>query len=196
MKEAPKTQDVEQTKESGSLQSAVDALVIPHGGYRVIYADPPWPIKWNRSAGIRTKQLEYMTMPIAEMCQMNVKGMADKDGCTLFMWTTNGFLPEAMALTKVWGFHYEMLYTWCKNNAMGGHPRNATEHMIIATIGTPKRGDRHDAMTLNWGQFQKGRHSEKPDEVRKVIESITESPRIELFARSNHDGWDAWGNEV
>jgi N6-adenosine-specific RNA methylase IME4 len=164
--------------------------------YQVIYADPPWPIKWNRSAGIRTKQLEYPTMPIAEMCQLNVKDLADKDGCTLFMWTTNGFLPEALALTKVWGFHYEMLYTWCKNNAMGGHPRNATEHMIIATIGSPKRGHRHMPMTLNWGQYPKSKHSEKPDEVREMIERITNGNRVELFARKYTDGWDVWGNEV
>jgi len=38
MKEAPKTQDVEQTKESGSLQSAVDALVSP----RLCYIDGCW----------------------------------------------------------------------------------------------------------------------------------------------------------
>jgi len=164
--------------------------------YQVIYADPPWPIKWNRSKGIRTKQLEYQTMPIAEMCALNVKGIADPDGCSLFLWTTNGFLPEAMAMVKIWGFHYEMLYTWCKNNAMGGHPRNATEHMIIATLGTPKRGHRNMPMTLNWGQYAKGRHSAKPNEVRSMIERITEGTRIEMFARNETIGWDVWGNEV
>ena len=191
-------EETESVKSEASDASAgrLDRFVIPGTGYKVIYADPPWPIKWNRSAGIRTKQLEYRTMPIAEMCQLNVKQLANPDGCTLFMWTTNGFLKEGLAMVDVWGFHYEMLFTWCKNNAMGGHPRNATEHMIIATIGTPKRGDRHDPMTLNWGRYDKGRHSAKPAEVRAIIEKITEGPRIELFARENTDGWDVWGNEV
>jgi N6-adenosine-specific RNA methylase IME4 len=164
--------------------------------YDVIYADPPWPIKWNRSPGIRTRQLDYQTMPIAEMCMLDIKSLANPDGCTLFMWTTNGFLPEAMALTKVWGFHYEMLFTWCKNNGMGGHPRNATEHMIIATLGTPTRGHRNMEMTLNWGCFKLAEHSKKPNEVRKMIERITEGKRVELFARQKHEGWDVWGNQV
>ena len=177
-------------------QNPLLPAVVGSKRYNVIYADPAWPIKWNRSKGIRTKQLDYKTMPIAEMCQLNVKRLANPDGCTLFMWTTNGFLPEAMALTKVWGFHYEMLFTWCKNNGMGGHPRNATEHMIIATLGTPQRGHRNMDMTLNWGCYKLAEHSKKPSEVRRMIERITEGNRLELFARQKADGWDIWGNEL
>lgn len=40
-------------------------------------------------------------------------------------------------------------------------------------------------------------HSRKPAEVRTRIETLMgDVPRIELFARERHDGWDAWGNEV
>jgi N6-adenosine-specific RNA methylase IME4 len=164
--------------------------------YRAILADPPWPIKWQRNAGIRTRELDYPTMPISEMCLMPVKEMAHKDGCTLFMWTTNAFLPEALGIVKAWGFTYEMLYTWCKNNGMGGHPRCATEHMIIAVRGTPRRGDRHDSMILNWGCYPLGKHSEKPEAIQTMIEKITEAPRLELFARRKRAGWHTWGNEV
>ena len=42
-----------------------------------------------------------------------------------------------------------------------------------------------------------GRHSEKPDEVRRrIVELLGDVPRIELFARERVEGWDAWGNEV
>lgn len=42
-----------------------------------------------------------------------------------------------------------------------------------------------------------GRHSEKPDEVRRrIVELLGDVPRIELFARERAEGWDAWGNEV
>nr|DAW25642.1 MAG TPA: N6 adenosine methyltransferase subunit [Caudoviricetes sp.] len=29
-----------------------------------------------------------------------------------------------------------------------------------------------------------------------MIEKVSYAPRIELFAREKHEGWDVWGNEV
>lgn len=29
-----------------------------------------------------------------------------------------------------------------------------------------------------------------------MIERVSHAPRLELFARSEADGWDVWGNEV
>ena len=44
---------------------------------------------------------------------------------------------------------------------------------------------------------KRGKHSVKPTEVRnKIIELMGDLPRIELFAREKHEGWDVWGNEV
>jgi N6-adenosine-specific RNA methylase IME4 len=41
------------------------------------------------------------------------------------------------------------------------------------------------------------KHSKKPDCVRDMIVQLCgDIPRIELFARQNVNGWDAWGNEV
>jgi len=42
----------------------------------------------------------------------------------------------------------------------------------------------------------RGRHSEKPGSAYEVIEAVSPGPRLELFARSRREGWDAWGNEV
>ena len=162
--------------------------------YQTIYADPPWPIKWNASLAIGKKHIEYPTMPISEICALPVHEIADTN-CTLFMWTTNAYLPESLGVLRHWRFQYKMLFTWCKNNGMGGHPRNATEHMIIATRGEPA-SDRHASATLNWIEHPRIGHSVKPEVFRETIERISPGPRIELFARKRVDGWDAWGNEV
>ena len=37
---------------------------------------------------------------------------------------------------------------------------------------------------------------EKPSEMRRVIETVSHAPRLELFARRRFEGWDAWGNQV
>jgi site-specific DNA-methyltransferase (adenine-specific) len=162
--------------------------------YQTIYADPPWPIKWNASAAIGKKHIDYPTMPISEICALPVHELADTN-CTLFMWTTNAFLPESLGVLRHWRFHYKMLFTWCKNNGMGGHPRNATEHMMIATRGEPA-GDRHASATLNWLEHPRLSHSEKPEPFRQIIERISPAPRLELFARKRSEGWDVWGNQI
>ena len=44
---------------------------------------------------------------------------------------------------------------------------------------------------------KRGKHSQKPQEVRKrIVKLMGDLPRIELFARTKVEGWDAWGNEV
>ena len=162
--------------------------------YKTILADPPWPIKWNASKAIGKRHLNYMVMPIGEICALDVKSIADND-CTLFLWTTNYFLSEALSVVKHWRFHYKMLFTWCKNNGMGGRPRNATEHMIIAIRGEPK-GNKHASMILNWLESPRLKHSQKPEVFRDIIERISPAPRLEMFARDKSLGWDVWGNEV
>lgn len=40
-------------------------------------------------------------------------------------------------------------------------------------------------------------HSQKPDITReKIIELCGDLPKIELFARTTEENWDAWGNEI
>jgi site-specific DNA-methyltransferase (adenine-specific) len=164
--------------------------------YKTIYADPPWPNKWQGSASIGTRPLSFPTLTIAEICSLPVKLIAD-DLSNLYLWTTNQFLPEALGVVRFWGFHYRMLWTWCKNNGIGGHPRNATEHIVIASRGATVSIGRHEAATLNWFIHpHMRRFGEKPGVIRELIERFSPEPRIELFARNKHQGWDAWGDEI
>jgi N6-adenosine-specific RNA methylase IME4 len=39
-------------------------------------------------------------------------------------------------------------------------------------------------------------HSQKPDEFYDIIRRVTEGPRIDVFSRSAHEGFEACGNEV
>jgi N6-adenosine-specific RNA methylase IME4 len=40
------------------------------------------------------------------------------------------------------------------------------------------------------------RHSQKPDASYQLIESVSHTPRLELFARQRRQGWHSWGNEI
>ncbi len=167
----------------------------PKKKYKTIYLDPPYPIKWQASDSIGTKPLSYPTMTMVELTELPIKQIAE-DCSNLYLWTTNQFLPEALGLVRVWGFQYRMLWTWCKNNGIGGHPRNATEHILIASRGATKSIGKHEKATLNWLEHRRLGHSEKPDIFRQLIERFSPEPRIELFARKVFDGWDTWGNQT
>jgi N6-adenosine-specific RNA methylase IME4 len=45
--------------------------------------------------------------------------------------------------------------------------------------------------------IERTKHSEKPEEFRKIIEGLYDHGRkLELFCRTPKDGWDVDGNEV
>lgn len=51
----------------------------------------------------------------------------------------------------------------------------------------------HDSTWFTWAR---GRHSEKPEAFFDLVEQISPSPYLELFARRRRLGWSVWGNEV
>ena len=90
----------------------------------------------------------------------------------------------------------------CKNNGIGDRLRVATEYIVIADRGNPAGGDREQKMILNWLEAKKpNRHSQKPEIFYEIIEQISQSPRLEMFARDKEglfpirEGWDVFGNE-
>ena len=149
-------------------------------------------------------------MSIEEMKALPIKDISEKD-CALFMWFTYSHLPQAIDLCKSWGFKYKTVaFVWLKLSNKGNILSNIgswtmgnTEAVLIATKGNmlqyKKRNDIKQIVMPNTELRLKGanRHSRKPKEVMERIELLFPNvPKIELFARQNVDGWDAWGNEV
>ena len=170
--------------------------------YQIVYADPPWSYKvWTAKGGHKSASAHYKTMSLKDICALPVGGIAD-DNCILFMWATYPNLLEAFEVIKSWGFTYKTVgFTWMKMYAngnpvcgLGYWTRANAEVCLLATKGKPKR--------INKGVYQailapQRKHSQKPDEVRnRIVQLMGDLPRIELFARRNAEGWDAWGNEV
>ena len=72
--------------------------------------------------------------------------------------------------------------------------RANAEICILATKGSPRRASAqvHQVILSHIEE-----HSRKPQEARnRIVQLMGDVPRIELFARSRAEGWDAWGNEV
>ncbi len=182
-------------------QDKKDAPELPNDKYRVLYADPPW--QYN-NAGVITDSdaygraaRHYPTMSIAELCALGekVKELAEPDA-VLFMWVTSPLLEECFDVIRAWGFQYKTSFVWDKVGHNYGH-YNSVRHelLLVCTRGscTPDDKTLYDSVI----SIEKSRtHSEKPEEFRRMIDSLyTWGKRIELFARVQVDGWEAWGNE-
>lgn len=170
------------------LSTPLDAV----GLFQTIVIDPPWD--WGDEGDVnqfgRAKP-DYFTMPIEEIEALPVGKIAD-DNCHLYLWVTNRSLPKAFRLIDAWGFRYVTCLTWCKPSfGMGNYFRGSTEQVLFCVKGSQPI-KRHDVGT--WFSAERGdRHSAKPDEFYKIVESCSYGPYIDVFGRDGREGWVIWG---
>ena len=171
--------------------------------YNIIYADPPWSIQTTAQVPSgRPSSRPYVAMRMVDIFDLPVKEIS-ADNCVLFLWATAPLLPEGLFTLKSWGFEFKSVaFTWVKRNkksdtwfwGMGWWTRSNPEYVLLGTKGNPKRASAKVHSVSNARIME---HSKKPNEIRnKIVELCGDLPRIELFARERHDGWDAWGNEI
>ena len=175
----------------------------PNKKYSIIYADPPWNFKnWSKKGEEKNAKRHYVCMTIDDIKKLAVATISAKD-CVLFLWVTYPLLQDGLTAIKEWGFKYKTCaFSWIKRNkkadsffwGLGYWTRANNEICLLATKGNPKRVSRsvhqiiYEPITA---------HSQKPDCTRsRIVELCGDLPRIELFARQKHEGWDVWGNEV
>ena len=164
--------------------------------YKIILADPPWSYKHD-CAGRGYKHgasAKYETVPIEELCLLNVCDITDKDSI-LFLWATTPLLPDAFNVMKSWGFKYKTAIYWRKimSLGLGFWFRGQVEVCLMGIKGSVKA---FHSQKPNFIQSKVRKHSQKPDELYGIIEELDLNPKIELFARQRREGWDAYGNEL
>jgi N6-adenosine-specific RNA methylase IME4 len=177
------------------------------GPYNVILADPPW---WysNRSANRNTKfgggaRAHYDVMRDRDLLDMAgfIQDLA-ADNCVLFMWATGPRLDFATELIDAWGFRYCTVgFVWEKISRRGGtmygpgyYTSSNCEFVLIGAKGKNRPEVKMLPQVIRYPRLA---HSEKPSAVRERIEQMyPQARKIELFARCEAPGWDAWGNQV
>ena len=180
------------------MKTDVENLVLLHPGYRTILIDPPWSFKTYSDKGKKkSAEIHYSTMPFERLRKLHIP--AAEDAC-LFLWCIDTHLPEALRLIDAWGFTYKTVaFTWIKTTkdgqpafGTGYWTRKSSELCLLATRGKPKRLSRG----VRQGILEPRReHSRKPDCVYERIEKLVEGPYLEIFARTQKQGWDSIGNE-
>lgn len=175
--------------------------------YNTIYADPPWQFQ-NRTGKVapeNKKLMRYETMTFADIKALPVGEIAGEKA-HLYLWVPNALLPVGLEVMDAWGFEYKSNIVWEKIRKDGGpdgrgvgfYFRNVTELLLfgIKKKSAPNRTLAPARSQVNILRTMKREHSRKPDEIIPIIESCSQGPRIELFARGTRSGWDMWGNQA
>ena len=197
----------------------ISTEMIPAGGFRCIYADPPWHFRartalqtadWDSR---RDVEKHYATLSVAEICALPVASLAAKDA-HLFIWTTGPCLRQTFDVIEAWGFRYSAVaFTWVKlkrsidtrqlrlvataesdlHVGLGLTTRKNAEFCLLARRGSARRNAK-DVREIILSPVRE--HSRKPDEAARRIERYCDGPYLELFARERREGWSCWGNET
>lgn len=169
----------------------LEELIQENRKFGTIYADPPW--QYANAASRGAAENHYETMPTDAIADLPIAQLA-ADEAHLHLWTTNAFLFEAERVIKAWGFTYKSCLVWIKPQiGNGNYWRVSHEFLLLGVRGNLTFPDRTQQ---SWLFADRGRHSAKPGVFRKLIEQVSPGPRLELFARSQADGWMTWGNQI
>lgn len=202
--------------ETGEAKSGKDAIRLarraevaeipdlPTGKYRVIYADPPWKYGDELTENYGATRYHYPPQTISELCEgigdsgtrMPVEEIAE-ESAVLFLWVTSPLLEDAFKIIKAWGFKYKASFVWDKIKHNMGHYNSVRhEFLLVCTRGSclPDVGTLFDSVQA---VERSDRHSEKPKLFREIIDQLyPHGNRIELFARSQTEGWEIYGNQL
>jgi N6-adenosine-specific RNA methylase IME4 len=170
----------------------------PRDRYAIILADPAWDHEiWGDAGKEKSPEAHYEVMSIEEIRALDVAGLAN-DVSALFLWTSRQHLPDALDLMRHWGFKYVSNVVWLKPGiGLGRWTRDRHELLLIGVKGDmppPPLGAAWQSVI----EAPKGRHSEKPEIFRQMIDAyFPDLPKIELFARGDAPaGWIFWGNQA
>jgi len=173
----------------------------PTKKYNTLVIDPPWNItltgKVNRRENRRMK-MPYKIMSLKEIKSIPIKNIANK-GSHIYLWATNKFLRKAFEVFDSWKVNFHLVLVWNKPSFIApcmGY-QFATEFCLLGFFDKPmqkflKIGKRNHF----YAPQKRDKHSTKPDVFYKLIEKMSPSPRIDLFARQKRKNWDVWGDEI
>ncbi len=168
--------------------------------YSTIVIDPPWD--WGDEGDadqLGRARPTYTTMSFDELRAFPAVRAAAAPDSHLYLWITNRSLPKGSALMEAWGFRYVTCLTWCKPGiGMGNYFRGSTEHVLFGVRGSLplSRKDIGTWFSADRPSGAEAKHSAKPDDFYKLIETCSPGPYLDIFARKQRPGWVCYGAEV
>lgn len=179
--------------------------------------DPPW-LERGGGKSKRGANAHYQLMgqrDIVRTLQEPMSTVGPDAHC--WVWVTDNFLRDGLALLDTFGFRYIRTLQWVKMRdnvtmnpteagtidlakrdlqiGLGQYLRGSHEMALLGVRGKamlPPTECRYPSVVF----AERTKHSRKPDEAIGVIEATSPGPRLEIFARGKREGWTVWGNEA
>jgi N6-adenosine-specific RNA methylase IME4 len=178
----------------------LQSVEVEPNGFACILADPPWP---ERGGGGRGAQNHYPVMSVEDIVSLPVAAALAAPNAHCWMWVTNNYLPDGLRALHTWGFRYVSNVAWMKGRidyhgrlvqqqGLGQYLRGAHELLLFGVRGTLAAQCAERSAFLS----PRRKHSVKPAEAYRLIESVSPGPRVELFARGGRPGWTSLGHET
>ena len=170
---------------------------IPEAGYRAIMMDPPW----TEVGGGRIRRgadRHYPVVKTKDMPALIQSGglWRPAENCHLWMWVTNNYLKDGLWLMEELGFRYITNAVWVKHRkGLGQYMRGQHELLLFGAKGrsmVPETDCRPPTVI----HAERTQHSRKPDEFYELVETVSNGPYLEVFARRGRPGWHSWGNQI
>ena len=169
---------------------SLDRLVRQGQRFPCLYVDPPW--RYDQSPRGAAEN-HYPTLSLDDLAALPVDRLAAPDA-HLHLWVTHSFYEAGMALLRAWKFEYRSLLVWVKPQmGMGFYWRSSSEFLLLGVRG---RLPFRSRSVPNWLCLPRGRHSEKPDLIRTLVEQVSPGPYLEIFGRKAVAGWTVFGDQV
>ena len=183
--------------------------------YKTVVVDPPWPVDFKGAQRLnivyprknkhgRLNEANYELNTIDEILDFPINDFADNNA-VLFLWVTSGKIDNVpiidigFDILKSWGFSYHTIITWVKHQGLAVFSpiRSITDHILMSWRGNFRNlikscGVMPSAFSTHGYQIK---HSEKPVRFYQLLRAWTPEPRINVFARNAHEGFDGWGDE-
>ena len=179
--------------------------------YKTVVIDPPWTLDCTKSPktlmnrdrkpslqreSIKTS-LPYDTLDTQDIIDFPINDFADEESL-LFLWVVNKHLRLGFEILDAWGFTYHTTLTWVKGQgfALWSPIMTHTEHILFAWRGNFRKLCHDMGVMKNYlvTNYQL-KHSQKPARFYQLLRAWTPKPRIDIFARNAHEGFDGWGDE-
>lgn len=188
-----------------TVSARIDAEAdMPEGPFHVLFVDFPWAYAKRSQDGTQRGQTPYPTMTAGEIelfAAEKLAPLAHQDAI-LFLCITNAHLVagDHVGALKASGFTGKTMISWDKERmGTGDWLRGQTEHVIVATKGSPTVRLTNQTTVLQIPAMiseKRREHSQKPEEIYRLIESLCPGNKVELFSRLDRQGWTTWGAEA
>ncbi len=178
--------------------------------YRCVVVDPPWDQGKTGKRKLYPNQgtdLEYPTMRPGEIAGVPVADTLLPQSF-VWLWVTNSrsrstgrpIIQHGFELLEEWGIRYYTMLTWDKRTGPCpfGPYQITTEHVLFGCHGkvefSKERMGKLKTLFVSENRRRRS-HSAKPADFYANVVRSFDGPRLDMFARQVHAGFDGWGDE-